>query len=114
MQSPAPLSVTVEVLEDARLIRVAGEIDLSSVDQLTSELESARREEATVLLDLSAVTFIDSTGLHVLLGASRDSAMSDWPFFIVRPSPVVRRLVEVSGTADVLALVEQAPQRILG
>jgi anti-anti-sigma factor len=113
MESPTPLSITVEPLEEASLIRAAGEIDLTTIGALRAELESAREDAATALLDLSDVTFIDSTGLHLLLETSRDAAATDWPFFIVRPSPVVQRLIEVSGTADLLALVDRTPERIL-
>jgi anti-anti-sigma factor len=114
MGSPDLLHVTVEPVKDARLIRVAGEIDLSTVVALRRELDAAREEVATVLLDLSDVTFIDSTGLHLLLDASHSSAVSDWAFFLVRPSEAVQRLIELSGTADLVRLVDPTDERILG
>jgi anti-sigma B factor antagonist len=114
MLSPGPLRVTVEPLEDALLIRAAGEIDISTVVTLRRELEAARDEVATALLDLSAVTFLDSTGLHLLLEASRDSVSSEWGFFILRPSEVVQRVIDVSRTADLLTLVDPAAARVLG
>jgi len=106
--------ITVEPLEDARLMRAVGEIDQSTVEALRSELESARQEAATVVLDLSDVTFIDSSGLRLLLEASRGAVVDGWPFFIVRASAAVQRLIEVSGTADLLALVEPPRERVLG
>ena len=114
MASPDLLLVTVEPLDDASLVRVAGEIDVSTIAKLRREVYAAREEGATVLLDLSDVTFIDSTGLHLLLEASRDSAGSEWGFFILRPSHVVQRLIAVSGTADLLTLVDPAAERVLG
>jgi anti-anti-sigma factor len=114
MPVPDLLHVTVEQLEDARLLRAAGEIDFSSVAALRREVDTAREEDATVLLDLSGVTFIDSSGLHLLLEASQRSVASDWAFFVVQPSEVVRRLIEVSGTADLLTMVDPAAQRVLG
>jgi anti-anti-sigma factor len=107
------LRVTVEPLEDARLIRAAGEIDLSSVAALRRELDAACMEAVTVLLDLSDVTFIDSSGLHLLLHASHSSAVSDWAFFVVRPSESVLRLIELSGTADLLKVVYPTAERVL-
>jgi anti-anti-sigma factor len=107
------LRVTVEPLEDARLIRAAGEVDLSSVAVLRRELDAARAEAVTVLLDLSGVTFIDSSGLHLLLRASHSSAVSDWAFFVVRPSEPVLRLIELSGTADLLTVVDPTVERVL-
>jgi anti-sigma B factor antagonist len=112
--APTYFRVTVEPLKDARLIRVAGEIDLSTVSALRRELDAARDEAATALLDLSDVTFIDSTGLHLLLEASHSSAVSDWALFVVRPSEAVQRLIELSGTADLLRLVDPTAERVLG
>lgn len=106
MHSPDLLRVTVERVEDARLIRAAGELDMSSAPALRLELEAARIEAVTALLDMAEVTFIDSTGLHLLLDASRSADGNDWSFFIVRPSKPVQRLIDVSGTRDLLALVE--------
>jgi anti-anti-sigma regulatory factor len=100
MASPDPLYVTVEPLDDASLVRVAGEIDVSTIAKLRRELYAAREEGAT--------------GLHLLLEASRDSAGSEWGFFILRPSHVVQRLIAVSGTADLLTLVDPAAERVLG
>jgi anti-sigma B factor antagonist len=114
MPRPDLLHVTVEPLEDASLVRVAGEVDVTTIPRLRRELDAARDEGVTVLLDLSDVTFMDSTGLHLLLEASRDSAGSEWGFFILRPSHVVQRLIAVSHTADLLTLVDPAAERVLG
>jgi anti-sigma B factor antagonist len=115
MRSPDLLHVTVEEPEDARVVRVTGEIDLTTVPALRRELDAAREEAAaTVLLDLSGVTFIDSSGLHLLLEASRSSALSDWGFSVMRPSDVVQRLIEVSGTEDLLTMVDPTAERVVG
>lgn len=113
MPVPNLLRVTAEPLEDALLVRAAGEVDVSTIPVLRTELETARQEAVTVLLDLSEITFMDSSGLHLLLDLSQASAVSDWAFFIVRPSKAVQRLIEISGTADLLALVDSTRQRIL-
>jgi len=112
MPIPNLLHVTVEPLEDAIIVRAAGEIDMSTVALLRRELDTARAEGATVLLDLSGVRFMDSTGLHLLLEASHSSAVSDWAFFVVRPSRAVQRLIDVSGTADVIMVVDQRAERV--
>ena len=96
------------------MIRAAGEVDLSTAAALRRELAAAREAADTVLLDLSDVTFIDSTGLHLLLEVSHRSAVTDWSFFIVRPSKAVRRLIELSGTADRLTVVDPTGEPILG
>jgi hypothetical protein len=49
-----------------------------------------------------------------MLEASRGSAVSDWGFFVVGSSRAVRRLLEVSDTADLIMLVDPHAERVLG
>jgi anti-sigma B factor antagonist len=114
MPLPELFRVTAEPLQDAILVSATGEIDISTVDVLARELTTAREEGSTVLLDLSGITFIGSTGLHLLLEASRSSALSDWGFFVLRPSRAVQRLIDVSGTADLIMVVDPRAERVLG
>jgi anti-sigma B factor antagonist len=102
MPSLELLQITVEPLESARVVRAAGELDLTSAGTLSRALDAARDEADTTLLDLSDVTFIDSTGLDLLLEASRSSSADGRAFFIVRPSRAVRRLIELSRTERIL------------
>jgi anti-anti-sigma factor len=113
MPVPELFHVSAEPLEDAIIVRATGEIDMSTIDVLRRELDAARAGAAAALLDLSGVTFMDSTGLHLLLEASRSSAVSDWGFFVVRPSRAVRRLIEVSGTADLIMVLDARAERVL-
>jgi len=55
----------------------------------------------------------DSSGLHLLLDASHDSAVIEWGFFVVRPSEVVERLLQVSGTADWIVVADPRADRVL-
>jgi anti-sigma B factor antagonist len=113
MALPDLFRVAVEPLEDAILVRATGEIDMSTVDVLERELTTAREEGSSVLIDLSGVTFMDSTGLHLLLEASHRSATSDWGFFVVRLSSAVQRLIEVSGTGDLIMVIDPGAERVL-
>ena len=123
--SPVALRVTVEPLEDTCLIRAGGELDRSTADRLSSALDAAQADGVTALLDLSAVSFIDSAGLRVLLRSAGAVNAHDWAWFIVRASSAVWRLVELTGTRSQLPLVappssmriapqKTAPQRLAG
>lgn len=124
--SPVPLfRVTVEPREETCLIRASGELDRSTADRLSSALDAARADGVTALLDLSAVSFIDSAGLRVLLRSARAVDAHDWAWFIVRASSAVWRLFELSGTRSQRPLVappsstriaplKTAPQRLAG
>jgi anti-anti-sigma factor len=109
LRSIAVFRVTVEPLEDACIMRATGELDSSTADRLRMPLAAARQEGVTTLLDLRGVSFIDSTGLRVLLEAARASNTQEWAWFIVRPSDAVLRMLDLSGCAPQLPIV--APQR---
>jgi anti-anti-sigma factor len=104
--SIAEFRVTIEPLEDACVMRATGELQAGTVERLRSPLAAARHDGVTTLLDLSGITFIDLAGLRVLLEAARTTDSHEWAWFIVRPSDAVLRLVELSGTAPRLPLVE--------
>ncbi|MBK5332238.1 MAG: STAS domain-containing protein [Ilumatobacteraceae bacterium] len=71
---------------------VRGEIDIASADQLGAALDKVAAEEP-VVLDLSAVDFMDSSGLAVLLRQSMRRHDAGGALQIRRPSVPVRRLL---------------------
>lgn len=57
-------------IEQGRSIRLAGELDLSSASQLQEVLDVAVAYGGTILVDLTELTFMDSTGINALLRAA--------------------------------------------
>ncbi len=72
-------------------LRLVGEIDMSNADRLATILRAEREKAWELTLDLSDVTFMDSSGLQMLLDLSRSH-----PVVILQPSDSVRRLFEVA------------------
>src|SRR4051794_7212373 len=82
---------------DAPGVAVRGEVDLEGVPALEAALEAAIRESAGALvIDLSEVEFIDSSGLQVLLRARALLGREDRALAVVCPFGRVRRGVGVS------------------
>lgn len=104
MSSAPILEVVVEPLEDGRVIRVRGEVDLGSVGELRGPLAAAREDGAATLVDLSGVGFMDSSGLHLILKTALDANAEGWSLSF-RLSREVLRLLEVTGTLDVVRIV---------
>ncbi len=100
MADDRPLDVLVVENERGASVVVTGELDIASRDVLASRLDNAMERFPHVQVDLSGVTFIDSTGLHALLAASQTDSAS---FEIVSTSETVRRLLLLTGLEDVLA-----------
>jgi len=89
------------------VLAVTGEADLATAPELGSAVDTALASGAQELwLDLSATTFMDSSGLHVLLDADRRMRGLRRRLAIVCPGGAVRRLFEIAGVADALPLYE--------
>ncbi len=91
------LTVDVTHIDHADVLAVRGEIDMASAPVLRSVIERCHASGTSVLLDFAEVTFMDSSGLGVLIGASTKCAES--PSLCVRnASERVRRIFELTGT----------------
>jgi anti-anti-sigma factor len=91
-------------------VKARGEIDLANRDLLDiqiAELWDSGWE--TVILDLSEVTFIDSSGLQVLMGHHHRAAQAGSRFAVVDGSPMVSRVLALTGLDRVLKLGTPAP-----
>jgi anti-anti-sigma factor len=109
MTGPAwqPFSVTVSKDGDRATLELRGELDMSGTDRLQVALEQAEEPPSGLLvLDLSKLDFIDSTGLEVLLRAARRAHDSGRRLIVARPSRYVRRLLEMTAIDQTLDVVE--------
>ena len=94
--------VRTDAEADGRIYLV-GELDLSTVDTLRERLEAAAgNEPGDIDIDMSGVTFCDSSGLKVLLTAHHDMLGQGRRLRLVGLRDGVRRLLEISGTTTLL------------
>jgi anti-sigma B factor antagonist len=106
--SPAPqLDVTQEdVDERTHVIALRGELDVSTVPALAEPLRQAIATGKTaVVIDLSELTFLDSTGLMVLLNGLRRIICQGGRLVIACANPTVLRLFEITGTETTFTIV---------
>jgi anti-sigma B factor antagonist len=76
-------------------VRVAGELDAYSAPVLEAEL-ARHPSSGPVRLDLAGVTFIDSTGLRVVVAADNRLRAESTELVVVDPSPSVVRLLQLT------------------
>lgn len=81
----------------AWVIDVAGELDISCARAVRGAFAEAPERCGRIVVDTSAVTFLDCGGLDVLLTAAAGCRRDVW---LRSPSRPVRRVVELSGFAD--------------
>lgn len=85
-------------------VSLSGELDMLSASCLGDALAAARGNVA-VILDLSQLTFMDSSGLHAILTARNRLSEAGCRLVILRGSHQVQRVFEVSGVDGVLEFV---------
>jgi anti-anti-sigma factor len=95
------LTITTTIDERGWLVlAVAGEIDLATAPQLAACLVDATGRDVAV--DLSAVTFLDSSGLSALVAGSRAVAEGGHVLRTFGESDTILRVLEISGLDAVL------------
>lgn len=108
---PLPLPFSVRVIstsKGAARVLVAGELDLATSPKLDEELTGVLSDNHEVVLDLSAVTFIDSTGLSTILAGISSSKLNGGTLKISsKLTPQARRLFELAGMERTLPLVDE-------
>jgi anti-sigma B factor antagonist len=96
-----PLRIVASRQGDTATFALAGELDPHTAPMLADELDDAIGAGATtVVLQLAELTFIDSSGLRVVISAHRRLDEGDGRLVLRTPSDTVRRLLEITGLLD--------------
>ena len=84
---------------DERSFALAGELDAHTAPELEATLATTDRG-ASIRLDLSAVTFLDSSGLRTLVAAHAAREEQGGELVLLSPSPSVVKLLDITGLTD--------------
>ncbi|WP_411152871.1 STAS domain-containing protein [Streptomyces sp. A30] len=112
-----PLSIEVTLPRgDVALITVEGYLDVDTATEfqhhLANQLHHGRRH---FLLDLSAVPFMDSSGMNIILRVYQEARTLPGSVHIISPTPAVRRILDLTGvsiTVPVSEGLEEALARV--
>jgi anti-anti-sigma factor len=104
--------LTVERTCEGERVRLSlqGELDLSNVATAELRLDEALAEGAPVLIDLSQLEFLDSTGIALLVRVLRQDAASRLAFLPTQTT-AVRRLLGITGLDQRMPLAEMDGDR---
>lgn len=86
------------------LVTVRGELDLAAAQRLWETLEPLLLPGVLVVLDGTAMTFLDSSGLRVLLQAHKRAESDGAVFRVIAPAPAVLRVLDLAGADKYLQL----------
>lgn len=108
MQTPGDgLQIDVSHLDGRTVLAIRGEIDLATAPAFAAAMEQALEDVPLVVFDLAGVTFMDSSGLNVLVSAAGRGSTSDG--VRIRNAPVtIRRLLSITGLDEVIRIEDDA------
>jgi anti-sigma B factor antagonist len=80
-------------------VELSGEYDIGRAAELRDSLLARQIDEGVVVVDLSGVTFLDSSGLRALVEARGMLDEQGAQLIVAEPSDCVRRLLDITGTS---------------
>lgn len=104
------LLITSTPVEQGLLVSVDGEVDISNAPELRKALDEALAhlaDGATMTIDISAVPYIDSTGIGVLVGTVHRAENKDVQVKLAHPQRNVARVLDMLGMVDELGIVSE-------
>ena len=99
------LAITVNPTPERYLVAVSGEVDISNVPELRDAINLALEQPpAVVELDFSQVSYIDSTGIGVLVGAAHHARVHDKQLAVTHAQPNVMRVAQLLGVDELIGI----------
>jgi anti-sigma B factor antagonist len=106
----SPFDVTITEQGDAVRVALSGELDISSAPRLQDDLARVEADgPATIVLDLSGLDFMDSTGLRLLIGADSRARDAGRRLVLIQGNEMIQRVLRVTRLDERLEIVPEAP-----
>ena len=103
MQQRHSLQVTVEEIEAIPVVRAAGEMDLATIPELRAVVnELTDRVPQTLVFDFTSITYLDSSGLGILVSVKRRLGAYGGDVIIISNAACVLKALDLSGLDQIL------------
>jgi anti-sigma B factor antagonist len=106
------MNVSSRASGGARIVDVAGDVDMKGSPMLRKALFDALKETGKVALNLSAIRYIDSSGIAVLLETVRESQRLKKQFVLFGMSPAVRDVFKLTHVIRIFQVAETEEQAL--
>ena len=99
LSAPGDFTIRASRDEGTLVLALYGELDMATADTLTRKLDMVGSlPPARVVVDLSGLQFLDSTGLHALISVHREWSTAERSFKLIRGPRAVQRVFELTET----------------
>ncbi|MGO9489846.1 MAG: STAS domain-containing protein [Solirubrobacteraceae bacterium] len=111
MGAPSQLRIDIRQESDRVVLTLQGELDMANASLLQGAIEEEKLQDTkTVVLDLEQLTFLDSTGLRIILSAREMCWRRGQEFAVTPGSQQVQRLLSVTGVGEHLRTLASADE----
>ncbi|MBS7298860.1 MAG: anti-sigma F factor antagonist [Eubacteriales bacterium] len=87
------------------LVEITGELDHHTATKIRTKIDNAiSKDYKNIIFDFSALTFMDSSGIGMIMGRYKKILKYDGKMTIVSPKPQVKRILEISGLMNIVTL----------
>jgi anti-anti-sigma factor len=98
------MHISTRTTNDISIVAIAGSLDSSTSPEAQKSLAQVLTSAKKVVLDFSALDYISSAGLRVLLGAAKQLRASGGTLGLFGLNPSVREVFEISGFSSILSV----------
>jgi len=110
------MDLLLDIIQEEKYVHVGvkGEIDLYSVKQLKEQVTDLieRKKACNLLLDLTGVNYIDSTGLGILIGIKRRCTERGGKVFLVSSSDRITNLFSITGLNKIFTIFKTVEEAV--
>jgi anti-sigma B factor antagonist len=106
------MTISVRPLEHAQIVDVSGDVDLKNSPLLREKLMQALKETPRVVLNLSAIRYIDSSGIAVMIEVLKASQRLNRQFVLFGMSPAVYNVFKLTHVLKIFQVAETEEQAL--
>jgi len=108
-----PFELRSNRIGDALVVAVVGEIDMATAPEVSKAISSGPGDAGRVVVDLTQVTFLDSSALNAFVQSQQELMQRDVAFRIVSPlDQAVRNVFEITRLTEPLSVVDSLDEAL--
>lgn len=104
------MNVAVDQVGATRRVALAGRLDSDGLKQIEADFHAAATAEPNVIVDLSAVDFLSSLGIRMLVAASQDQQKLGGKLVIAGPDDLTGRILKTTGIDQLIPVRDTAEE----
>lgn len=101
------MDIELKLIRNTLIIRLKGEFDMLKAEKIRRQIDERLQDDqvSNLVFNLEKVSFVDSSGLGVIIGRYKKVKEKDGNMYIVGAQPVVKKILVLSGINKLVPLL---------